>query len=83
VLGKAQADVARLANQAKADGQRMMIGAFGTGRAFNLYTFAQDFAPESIRLIFAGEGTFWTDLTKLQDAAGLELLKGSNAAPKP
>jgi hypothetical protein len=77
VLGKANADVEKLANQAEADGKRLMIEAFGTGRAYNLYTFADRFEPESIRLIFAGEGTFWTDLSRLQDAAALELLKSS------
>lgn len=77
VLGKAEAQVEQLRYQAEADGKRMMVEAFGTGRAYNLYTFAQSFAPQSIRLIFAGEGTFWTDLTRLQDAAGLELLKSS------
>ena len=77
VLGKANADVEKLANQAEADGKRLMIEAFGTGRAYNLYTFADRFEPESIRLIFAGDGTFWTDLSRLQDAAALELLKSS------
>ena len=77
VLGKAKADVQELLNRAEADGKRLMIAAFGSGRAYNLYTFAQNFEPESIRLIFAGEGTFWTDLTRLQDAAALELLKSS------
>lgn len=80
-LGKAEADVDRLKNQAEADGQRMMIEAFGTGQAYNLYTFAQNFAPESIRLFFAGQGTLWTDLTRLPDAASAELLKNSAAAP--
>lgn len=80
-LGKAEADVDRLKNQAEADGQRMMIEAFGTGQAYNLYTFAQGFSPESIRLFFAGQGTLWTDLTRLQDAASIELLKDSPAAP--
>jgi hypothetical protein len=78
VLGRAKTDVERLINQAQADGKRMMVEAFGSGRAYNLYTFAESFAPESIRLIFAGEGTFWTDLTHLQDAAALELLKSSS-----
>ena len=77
VLGKANAQVEELANQAEADGKRLMIEAFGTGRAYNLYTFADQFQPESIRLIFAGEGTFWTDLNRLQDAAAMELLKSS------
>ena len=55
----------------------MFVQAFGSGAAYNLYTFAQEFQPESIRLIFAGEGTFWTDLTRLQDVAAMELLKTS------
>ena len=82
VLGKAEADVEKLKNQADADGKRMLIDAFGSGRAYNLYTFADTFEPESIRLIFAGEGTFWTDLSRLQDAAALELLKQSGGEKK-
>lgn len=83
VLGKANADVEKLSNQAEADGKKMLIDAFGSGRAYNLYTFAEQFEPESIRLIFAGEGTFWTDLTRLQDAAALELLRTSNESQTP
>ena len=75
-LGEANAAVERMKRQADADGKRAFVEAFGTGRAYNLYTFAESFSPDSIRLIFAGEGTFWTDLTKLQDAAAMELLKG-------
>jgi len=81
LLGKAKADVEQLHNQAEADGKRLMIEAFGSGSAYNLYMFAESFAPESIRLIFAGPGTFWTDLTRLQDAAGMKLLE-SAAEPK-
>jgi hypothetical protein len=75
VLGRAEAEVARLRNEAEAAAKRLMVEAFGGGPAYNLYTFAMGFDPDSIRLIFAGEGTFWTDLSKLQDAATLELLK--------
>ena len=82
VLGKAGAQVEELLNRAEANGKRMMVQAFGSGRAYNLYTFAQSFEPESVRLIFAGEGTFWTDLTRLQDAAALELLKSSATREK-
>ena len=78
VLGKAGADVELLLNQSEADGKRLLIEAFGSGRSYNLYTFAEQFNPESIRLIFAGEGTFWTDLNRLQDAASLELLKSTS-----
>lgn len=75
-LGTAGAKVQELANRAEADGKRMMVAAFGSGQAYNLYTFAESFDPESIRLIYAGEGTFWTDLSRLQDAAAMEVLKG-------
>ncbi len=81
VLGAAEADVQRVIKQAEADGKRMLVEAFGGGRAFNLYTFANAFEPESIRLIFAGEGTFWTDLSRVQDAASMELLKAGGQAP--
>ena len=77
VLGRAEAEVEELKNQAEADGKRMMIAAFGSGQAYNLYTFAQGFAPDSIRLIFAGEGTFWTDLSRLQDVSSLEFLRST------
>jgi regulator of protease activity HflC (stomatin/prohibitin superfamily) len=81
VQGRAAAEVERLHNQAEADGRTMLVRAFGSGPAYNLYTFAQSFQPEAVRLIFAGEGTFWTDLARMQDAAALELLR-STAVPK-
>lgn len=83
LLGRAQAKVDELKNQADADGKRMMVEAFGSGRAYNLYTFAENFEPESIRLFFSGEGTFWTDMNRLQDAASMELLRGANQPKKP
>lgn len=75
ITGKAMTTVEQLRNQANADGRRMMVEALGSGEAYNLFTFAEGFAPESVRLIFAGEGTFWTDLNRLQDAAALEVLR--------
>ncbi|MEP0846690.1 MAG: hypothetical protein HRF50_07685, partial [Phycisphaerae bacterium] len=77
VLGTARASVEELKNAAEAAGKQMLVSAFGAGRAYNLYTFAEKFAPESVRLIFAGEGTFWTDLNRLQDVAAMELLKSA------
>lgn len=82
-LGQAEAEVEKLRNQAEADGKTMMVKAFGSGRAYNLYTFSENFAPESIRLIFAGEGTFWTDLSKMQDAAAMKLLQPANEEKPP
>lgn len=74
ILGKADADVERFAFQAHADGRRMLVEALGSPRAYNLYTFADKFQPEQIKLFFAGEGTFWTDLSRLEDAAGAKIL---------
>lgn len=71
LLGKARAAVERLTGQAKADGQRMLVDALGGGRAYNLYTFAESFSPEAINLIYAGEGTMWTDLRRLTEANAL------------
>ena len=59
----------------------MLVGAFGSGHAYNLYTFAENFAPESIHLFFAGEGTFWTDLSRMQDIGAAKLLQ-SKAEPR-
>lgn len=78
LLGKARANVERLTAQAKADGQRLLVNALGSGRAYNLYTFAQNFSPEAINLIYAGEGTLWTDLQRMVDVNAAR-----EAAPKP
>ncbi|GJM26777.1 MAG: hypothetical protein DHS20C16_31920 [Phycisphaerae bacterium] len=80
ILGQARADVEKFKNQAEADGYRMLVDAFGGGRAFNLYTFANDFKPESIRLFFAGEGTFWTDLKGFEEVGAARLL-GNQVGP--
>jgi hypothetical protein len=82
LLGKAKADVEQMRNQAEADGKRLMVEAFGSGSAYNLYIFAEGFAPESIRLIFAGPGTFWTDLSRLDEAASAKLLENSTKESK-
>jgi SPFH domain / Band 7 family len=82
-LGKAEARSAERMNSADADGRRLMIEAFGSGRAYNLFTFAENFAPERITLFYAGDGTFWTDLTRMQDAAALEVLQSKGAEPPP
>jgi hypothetical protein len=75
ILGQANADVEKMAKQAEAEGYRMLVDAFGSPQAFNLYTFADNFEPESIRLFFAGDGTFWTDLSRFEEAGAAQLLQ--------
>jgi regulator of protease activity HflC (stomatin/prohibitin superfamily) len=78
ILGQAQADVERMKKEAEATGYELLIKAFGGGQAYNLYTFAENFKPESIRLFFAGEGTFWTDLSRFQDLGSATMLQRSS-----
>ncbi len=75
ILGQARADVERLKKDAEAQGYKMLVDAFGSAKAYNLYTFAENFKPESIRLFYAGEGTFWTDLSRLEEAGAAKLLE--------
>lgn len=75
MLGLARTDVEKMSNEAEAEGYEMLINAFGTGEAYNLYTFAENFKPESIRLFFAGDGTFWTDLTRFEEVGAAKLLR--------
>ena len=82
ILGKATADVAKLKNDAEAKGAKMMVDAFGSPQAYNLYTFAKNFAPTDLRLIFAGPGTFWTDLKSFQDAGAAEVIQATQQQPK-
>lgn len=81
ILGQAGADVERMKNDAEAKGYRLLVSAFGSPQAYNLYTFAENFDPSSIRMIFAGEGTFWTDLSRFEDAGAAKLLQ-KNGGPQ-
>lgn len=75
IMGKAEAEVARLKNEAEADGAKLLVGAFGSPESYNLYIFAKNFDPDELRLIFAGPGTFWTDLKGFQDVAASKVLQ--------
>ena len=54
--------------EAKADKFRLAVQAFGSGEAYNQWVFATGL-PEDIelKLLYAGEGTFWTDLKGFTD----------------
>jgi hypothetical protein len=71
----------KLKKQAEADGYRLLVDAFGSGAAFNLYTFAENFQPESIRLFFAGDGTFWTDLKRFEEIGAARIMQQTSAQP--
>ena len=81
ILGKADADVARLKNEAQAKGAKLLVDAFGSPQAYNAYTFAKNFEPQDLRLIFAGPGTFWTDLKSFQEIGASKMLQQSPTTP--
>lgn len=76
ILGKAGADVERLKNEAQAKGAKLLVDALGSPQAYNKYTFAKNFQPTELRLIFAGPGTFWTDLKSFQDIGAAKVVQG-------
>lgn len=82
ILGEANADVEKMKNDAKAQGYEMLVAAFGSGHAYNLFTFAENFAPESIQLFYSGEGTLWTDLSRIQDIGAAKLLQSKTEPGK-
>lgn len=63
LLGEATAGADKLLQEAKADKFGLAVGAFGSGDAYNKWVFATGL-PKDIQLnmLYAGEGTFWTDL---------------------
>jgi regulator of protease activity HflC (stomatin/prohibitin superfamily) len=62
-LGEAKANSKKLLEQAKSEKFRMAVDAFGSGEAYNQWIFATGL-PEDVELnlLYAGQGTFWTDL---------------------
>jgi regulator of protease activity HflC (stomatin/prohibitin superfamily) len=66
--GQAEASARKLLEQAKAQKLQLAVSAFGSGDAYNQWVFATGL-PEDLRLhlLYAGDGTFWTDLKGFSD----------------
>jgi len=62
-LGKAKAGAKQLEAEAKSELFTLAVSSFGSGSAYNQWTFATGL-PDDVQLdmLYAGEGTFWTDL---------------------
>ena len=87
LLGEAEAGAREMSEEAKAGKFQLAVSAFGSGKAYNNWVFAQGL-PEDIQLdmIYAGEGTFWTDLkgfteTMIGRQVSEEAQKTSGAKP--
>lgn len=75
ILGKAKADVERMKNEAEAGGAKLMVDALGSPQAYNQYIFAKGFEPSELKMIFAGQGTLWTDLKTFQDIGAARMIR--------
>jgi hypothetical protein len=75
ILGKATADVDQMKRDAEAQGAKLLVQALGTPEAYNRYIFAKNFDPTDVRLIFAGPGTFWTDLKTFEQIGASKIIQ--------
>ena len=67
-LGEAEAEAQKLMEAAKANRFKLAVAAFGSGDAFNQWVFATGLPDDiQLQLLYAGEGTFWTDLKSFTD----------------
>jgi hypothetical protein len=75
-LGGAEAKVVEMKGKSEGDGYKMLVQAAGGPSDYTAYQFAKQL-PEKIRLslIYAGPGTFWTDLEKSGNLVPLGVLK--------
>jgi regulator of protease activity HflC (stomatin/prohibitin superfamily) len=80
ILGKAKADVQRMKAEAEAKGAKLLVDALGSPQAYNQYIFAKNFEPTELKLIFAGPGTFWTDLKSFQEVGAAKMVQVQPAA---
>lgn len=70
VKGEAAAQAEKLYQEALSQKFQLAVQSFGSGQAFNQWKFANEL-PEDIefQFLYAGEGTFWTDIDNFTDAA--------------
>ena len=82
-LGEAKANARKLEEEAKANKFQLAVEAFGSGQAYNQWVFAQGLPQDiELNLLYAGEGTFWTDLKGFGETLLGKQLK-QQAAPTP
>jgi regulator of protease activity HflC (stomatin/prohibitin superfamily) len=84
VLGTADAEAQQLQEEARAQKFQLAVEAFGSGDAYNEWVFASGL-PDDIELntLYAGEGTFWTDLKGFTETLLGKQVQGQTPRPAP
>ncbi len=68
VRGEAENKGKQMIEEATADRFRLAVEAFGTPQAYNNWIFATGLPDDiKLQLLYAGEGTLWTDMNKAGD----------------
>lgn len=75
-LGSAESKVVEMKGKAEGEGFAQQVAAAGGAADYNALQFAKQL-PERVKLslIYAGNGTLWTDLEKASAVAPMELLR--------
>ena len=72
VKGEAVNRGKQMLEEAKADRFRLAVQAFGTPQAYNSWVFASSLPDDvKLNLLYAGEGTLWTDMGKTGENFGV------------
>lgn len=77
IRSTAEAEVIRMKANREAKLLERQVQAFGGSDAFNAYVFATQALPQTklpVKIIHAGEGTFWTDLQSASSVTGMRSL---------
>jgi len=84
LLGEADAKSQQLLEEAKANKFSLAVDAFGSGAAYNAWVFAAGLPDDlKLRLVYAGEGTFWTDLKGMSETLLGRQISAKHGADRP
>lgn len=74
VLGKAENMGRQMVEEARSDLFRLAVEAFGSAKAYNDWVFATGLPDDvELQLLYAGEGTLWTDMKNVGIRANLPI----------
>ncbi|MBX3443375.1 MAG: band 7 protein [Planctomyces sp.] len=85
VLGEAEAKSQKMLEESKASKFQLAVDAFGGGTAYNQWVFANGLPSDiELRFLYAGEGTFWTDLKGFTETMlGRQMQAGQTSSSVP
>ena len=76
VVSQAENQGKKLIEEAKSDRFRLAVEAFGNPEAYNDWIFAENLPKDvDLKLLYAGEGTLWTDMKNVGVRANMALAK--------